>query len=69
MPGHMVFDQMAFIGDEIVGCFVIPTEKGIVMIDCMNPEQRCIDIIEKGFADLGLDINDLSTIIISHGHG
>ena len=39
------------------------------MIDCMNPEQRCIDIIEKGFADLGLDINDLSTIIISHGHG
>ena len=60
---------MSFIGDEIVGCFVIETEKGIVLLDCMNPDERCIEIIENGFHDLALDIHDLHAIIISHGHG
>ena len=26
-PDTWFFDQMAFIGDEIVGCFVIPQKK------------------------------------------
>lgn len=68
-PATRFFDQMSFIGDEIVGCFVIETEKGIVLLDCMNPDNRCIQIIEKGFSDLSLDIHNLHTIIISHGHG
>ncbi len=68
-PATRFFDQMSFIGDEIVGCFVIETKKGIVLLDCMNPDNRCIQIIEKGFSDLSLDIHNLHTIIISHGHG
>lgn len=68
-PPTWFFDQMAFIGDEIVGCFVIPTEKGIVMLDCLQVEQRCIDMIEDGFKQLGLDIKDLYAVIITHGHG
>lgn len=68
-PATRFFDQLSFIGDEIVGCFVLETSEGLVMIDCMNPDQRCIDIIEQGFADLGLDLHQLSAIVISHGHG
>ena len=45
------------------------TEKGIVLLDCMNPDERCIEIIENGFRDLALDIYDLHAIIISHGQG
>lgn len=68
-PATRFFDQMSFIGDEVVGCFVIETEKGIVLLDCMNPEDRCIEIIENGFKDLNLDIHNLYAIVISHGHG
>lgn len=68
-PATRFFDQMSFIGDEVVGCFVIETEKGIVLLDCMNPEDRCIEIIENGFKDLNLDIHNLYAIVITHGHG
>lgn len=68
-PATKFFDQISFIGDEVVGCFVIETQKGIILLDCMHPEQRCIDLIEKGFEDLQLNIHDLYAIVISHGHG
>lgn len=68
-PATRFFDQMSFIGDEIVGCFAVETARGIVLLDCMNPDDRCIDIIEKGLKDLGLDPKNLYAIIISHGHG
>ena len=65
-PATRFFDQLSFIGDEIVGCFVLETSQGLVLIDCMNPDQRCIDIIEQGFADLGLDLHQLCAIVISY---
>lgn len=68
-PATRFFDQLSFIGNEIVGCFVLETEKGIVLIDCMNPDEDSKMAIEKGFQDLDLDINNLEAIIISHGHG
>lgn len=68
-PATRFFDQLSFIGDEVVGCFVLETSEGLVMLDCMNPDQRSVDIIEQGFEDLGLKPHDLCAIIISHGHG
>lgn len=63
------FDQLSFIGNEIVGCFVLEIEDGYVLIDCMNPDELSKNTIEKGFKDLGFDITKLKAIIISHGHG
>lgn len=63
------FDQLSFIGDEIVGCFVLETAKGYVLFDCMNPDERSKNIIKMGFENLGFDLNQLYAIIISHGHG
>lgn len=68
-PATKFFDQLSFIGDELVGCFLYETKKGLVLFDCMNPDERSIAIIEQGISDLGHDINQLYAIVISHGHG
>lgn len=68
-PSTKFFDQLSFIGNPNVGCFVLETSEGIIMIDCMEPQNQYVEMIEKGFSDLGLDIKDLKVILITHGHG
>ena len=68
-PATKFFDQLSFLGDENVGCFVWETEQGYILIDCMNPDQRSITMIEQGFQDLGFEIEKLYAILITHGHG
>lgn len=68
-PATKFFDQLSFIGDEFVGCFLLETQKGLVLFDCMNQDDRSVSIIERGISDLGKDIKKLCAIIISHGHG
>ena len=62
------FDRLSFIGDLFVGCFVVETTEGIIQIDCMWPDDRCVEMIEEGYRKLGLDINDLKMILVTHGH-
>ena len=69
IPATRIFDQMAIVGDEVVACFVIDTAEGYVLIDCLEPTTRALDLIEQGFADLGCDIERLAAIVITHGHG
>ena len=68
IPATKFFDQLSFIGDEFVGCFLLETRKGLILFDCMNQDERSISIIEKGILDLEKDIQHLNSIIISHGH-
>lgn len=68
-PATRFFDQMSFIGDEIVGCFLVETSEGLLLLDCMNPDERSVNIIEDGIESLGLSCLDLKVILISHGHG
>ena len=68
-PATKFFDQLSFIGNEIVGCFVLETTAGYVLIDCMNPDEDSKKTIEEDFKSLGYDINNLSAIVRSHGHG
>ena len=69
IPATRFFDQMAVIGDEVVACFVLDTAEGYVLLDCMEPTDRALHMIEQGFKDLGYDINELTAILITHGHG
>lgn len=69
IPATKFFDQLSFIGDEFVGCFLLETHKGLILFDCMNQDERSVSIIEKGISDLGKNIQQLYAIIISHGHG
>ena len=68
IPSTKFFDQLSFIGNEFVGCFLLETHKGLVLFDCMNQDEISISTIEKGILDLGKDIQKLHAIIISHGH-
>ena len=68
VPATRFFDRMSFIGNEWIGCFVIETSEGLIMIDCLEPEQRYVDMIETGAQQLGLDLNKLKAILITHGH-
>lgn len=67
-PATWIFDNMAFIGDESVACFLVETDAGLLLIDAMFPEQRYLDMIETGIRELGCDPNDLKAVLITHGH-
>ncbi|MBO4862451.1 MAG: MBL fold metallo-hydrolase [Firmicutes bacterium] len=69
VPATRFFDQLSFIGNNIVGCFVLETSEGFILIDCMEPYDAHRDLIVKGIADLGLELKDLKAILITHGHG
>lgn len=69
IPATKFFDQLSFIGDEFVGCFLLETTRGLILFDCMNQDERSVSIIEKGISNLRKDIDQLYAIIISHGHG
>lgn len=68
-PATRFFDQLCFIGDAGVACFLLETTDGLVLLDCMNPDQRCIDIIESGIRSLGHEPEELIAVLITHGHG
>ena len=68
-PTTKFFDQLSFVGDAAVCCFLLETTEGLILIDAMNPEQRCLDAIVKGIKDIGYELSDLKMIIITHGHG
>lgn len=38
IPVTKFFDQLSFIGDEFVGCFLLETTKGIILFDCINQD-------------------------------
>lgn len=68
IPAIRFFDQLSWIGDEGVGCFVLETSEGLILLDCMRPNETTKTIIEDGFKELGLDIHDLKAVVITHGH-
>lgn len=63
------FDNMCFIGDPRVACFLLETDEGLVLIDAMDPTQHCVDLIESGIIALGHKPEELAAILITHGHG
>lgn len=66
-PATKFFDNISFIGNDFVGCFVLETSAGLVMFDNMEPTDA--EYVEQGLKDLGYDPADLKAILITHGHG
>lgn len=66
-PATRFFDNVSFIGNDFVGCFLIETSGGLVMLDNMEPGDA--EYVEQGIRDLGHDPAQLKAILISHGHG
>lgn len=67
-PPTKIFDNLAFIGDETVNCFLLETSAGPVLIDLMWPGKKYRDIIENGLNAFCYKAEDISAILITHGH-
>lgn len=83
IPATRFFDHLSYIGDEFVGCFVVETNQGLMLLDCLFPDvepdtktpitdlarMKYATILEDGLKSLGLDPFQIKKIIITHGHG
>ncbi len=63
-----VFDQMFFIGDEFCCSPVFETSEGLLMIDCMEPDDNYLQLIIDSIEKMGHSLEELKTILITHGH-
>lgn len=69
IPAAKMFDQMYYIGSQHVGVFVLVTSAGIIQWDAMNNDAEASEIIEAGYAKLGLNPKEIRYIVLTHGHG
>jgi metallo-beta-lactamase class B len=63
-----IFDDVYFVGKVGVGCFIVDTGEGYVLIDAMDPADAAENNIIPGMETLGLDPGDIKAILITHGH-
>lgn len=63
-----VFDNLYFLGTQSLNAWAVTTSGGIVIIDPLYDYNVEAEIIE-GLRALGLDPNDITHILVSHGHG
>ena len=64
-----VFDNVYFVGTDLVGSFIIDTEgSGLIMLDCGWGTFDC-RVMVSGMRKLGLDPSDIKAVIVSHEHG
>lgn len=68
IPGTCILDGLYFIGDDYVGCYIVDTSDGLIMIDCTCNSDYHYELIKKGFEDNDLNICDIKYIFITHGH-
>lgn len=68
IPATRFLDQVSFIGNEFVGCFVVETGDGLLLIDCMEPSDTYVGFLDDGLKELGLDLKDIKNVLITHGH-
>lgn len=83
IPATRFFDHLSYIGDQFVGCFVLETSDGLMLLDCLFPDvepddQRPItefsrmkyaNMLVDGLHALDLDPHNIRKILITHGHG
>ena len=63
-----VFDNLYFLGTQSLNAWAVTTSGGIVIIDPLYDYNVEAEIIE-GLRALGLNPNDITHVLVSHGHG
>ena len=67
-PPSKAFDQLYYLGTNIVASWAIVTSAGIIQIDTLNNSDDAQKIILAGYKKLGLDPKQMKYIILTHGH-
>jgi metallo-beta-lactamase class B len=63
-----VFDNLYYLGSQSIGSWALVTSDGIIIIDTLA-EYATEDELFGGMEKLGLDVNDIKYVLISHSHG
>ena len=62
------FDQLCYIGDHSVCCYLLETSEGCVLIDAMWPRERYAELLKDGIKELGHELSDVKHIVLTHAH-
>ena len=62
------FDNLYYVGMYAWGTFVLDTGEGLILIDSLTNEREVEEILLPGMAELGLDPDDLTHVIVTHAH-
>lgn len=63
-----VADDLAYIGTDFVGAWVMKTGQGLILIDALSSAEDVDAFLLPGLAQLGLRPADIRTLVITHGH-
>lgn len=63
-----VFDNLYFVGTQDHGAWAVTTSEGIIVIDALYDYAVEAAVVD-GLRKLGLDPEDITHVVISHGHG
>lgn len=67
-PPTKVFDQLYYLGTDIVASWALVTSEGIIQIDSLNNPEDAQQIIIGGYRKLGLDPAQMKYLVLTHGH-
>ena len=68
LPQTRLFDDLYFFGHAFVGCLMLTTSEGIIMIDAMCREEDWNNIILPKMKEEGLAPADIKILLLTHGH-
>lgn len=66
-PATRMFDNLYFIGNDAMACYLLKTSEGLVLLDCMD--RGFFQYIDDSIRSLAFNPADLKAILITHGHG
>jgi metallo-beta-lactamase class B len=68
LPPTWMFDDLAYVGNEFVGVFVVKTKDGLILFDSGESSTVARDHIVPGLRQLGLDPSTIRYVVVTHGH-
>lgn len=68
VPATRFFDQMCYIGDHSVCCYLLETSEGLVLVDCMWPRGNYPELLKSGIRNLGHELSEVRAVVLTHAH-
>lgn len=63
-----IFDDLLIVAQKEICCYVLKTEKGLVVFDAIWPDVRAYEAITDAIRDAHWEIGELTGFIMTHGH-
>lgn len=63
-----IFDELYFIGNRMVGIYIIKTSEGLVLIESMETLDADDEFLQPSLEKLGLQDEKILIIFLTHGH-